>query len=109
MDEIKERTLKFIAKREFLEKAFQPGFFHSNNEDIKTIGVCSIESLFSHVKLDENGTAEESTLARRHPHNFEGENLNEKIDKSGFGEVKTLTSDMPLFWITKTLIIIVVL
>ena len=41
------------------------------------------------------GTEEESTLARRRPHNLEGENLVEKIDKCGFGEVKTLTSDVP--------------
>src|SRR3990170_3664061 len=59
------------------------------------IGVSSIECLFSNIKLDEKGTEEESTLARRCPHNSEGENLDEKIDKSGFGEVKTLTSDVP--------------
>ena len=40
-------------------------------------------------------TEEDSTLARRRPDNSEGENLVEKIDKSGFGEVKTLTSDVP--------------
>jgi hypothetical protein len=51
--------------------------------------------LFSNIKLDEKGPEEESTLARRRPHNSEGENLDEKIDKSGFGEVKTLTSDAP--------------
>ena len=27
-----------------------------------------------------------------------GENLVEKFDKSGFGEVKTLTSDVPTLW-----------
>ena len=52
-------------------------------------------SLFSKVKIDDKGTKEESTLARRRPDNLEGENLVEKIDKSGFGEVKTLTSDVP--------------
>ena len=36
-----------------------------------------------------------STLGRRRPNILEGENLVEKIDKSGFGEVKTLTSDVP--------------
>ena len=38
---------------------------------------------------------EDSTLARGRPHNSEGENLVEKFDKGGFGEVKTLTSDVP--------------
>ena len=36
-----------------------------------------------------------STLVRRRPNNLEGENLVEKIDKSGFEEVKILTSDVP--------------
>ena len=47
------------------------------------IGVSSIGSLFSNVELDNKRTEEESTLARRCPHNLEGENLVEKIDKSG--------------------------
>ena len=59
------------------------------------IGVSSIDSLCSKIKIDNKGTGEESTLARRHPDNSEGENLIEKIDKSGFEEVKTLTSDVP--------------
>ena len=50
---------------------------------------------FSKVKIDEKGTEEESTLDRRHPNISEGENLVEKIDESGFGEVKTLVSDAP--------------
>ena len=59
------------------------------------IGVSSIDSFFSKVKIGYKGTGEESTLARRRPDNLEGENLVEKIDKSGFEEVKTLTSDVP--------------
>ena len=59
------------------------------------IGVSSIDSLFSKVEIDEKGTGEDSTLVRRCPDNSEGENLVEKIDKSVFGEVKTLTSDVP--------------
>ena len=47
------------------------------------------------VKLRIKGIGEESTLGRRRPNISEGENLVEKIDKSGFGEVKTLTSDVP--------------
>ena len=51
--------------------------------------------MFSKIKIDDKGTEQESTLARRRPDDSEGENLDEKIDKSGFGEVKTLTSDVP--------------
>ena len=54
-----------------------------------------IDSLFSKNKIDNKGTVEESTLARRCPDNSEGENLVEKIDKIGFEEVKSLTSDVP--------------
>ena len=59
------------------------------------IGVSSIDSLFSKIKIDEKETREELTLSRRCSYNLEGENLVEKIDKSGFEEVKTLTSDVP--------------
>ena len=59
------------------------------------IGVSSIDSLCSKIKIDDKGTEEESTLARGRPNNSEGENLDEKIDKGGFGEDKTLTSDVP--------------
>ena len=59
------------------------------------IGVSSIDSLFGNVKLDEKRTEEESTLVRERPHNSEGENLVENFDKSGFEEVKTLTSGVP--------------
>ena len=59
------------------------------------IGVSSIDSLFSKVKIDEKGTREESTLVRRRPNDSEGENLVEKIHESGFGDVKTLASDAP--------------
>ena len=84
------------AKREFLEKAIPPGFYHSNDEDIKMIGVSPIESLFSNIKLDEKGTGDESTLARRRPNCSEGDDLNDKNNKSGLGEVKTLHSDVPI-------------
>ena len=59
------------------------------------IGVSFIDSLFSKVKIGEKQTGEDSTLARRHPDILEGENFVEKIDKSGFEEVKTLISDVP--------------
>ena len=46
-----------------------------SDDDLKMIGVSSIDSLFSKIKIDDKGTGEESTLARRHPDNLEGEKL----------------------------------
>ena len=73
------------------------------------IGVSSIDSSFIEIKIDEKGTREESTLARRRPDNLVGENLVENIDKSGFGEVKTLNSDVPTIFYFKDFSMIVVL
>jgi hypothetical protein len=55
------------------------------------IGVTPIETLFSNIKLNEKGTGDESTLARRHPNCSEGDDLN---DKSWIGEVKSLNNDV---------------
>ena len=82
MDESKKRTAMLRAKREFLEKAFSSDYSCKNDEDLKMIGVSSIDSLFSKIKMDEKATGEESTLYRRRLDNSEGENLVEKIDKS---------------------------
>ena len=68
---------------------------HKSDEYLKMIGVSSIDSLFSKIKIDEKGNEDESTLVRRRPYDLEGENLVEKIDKRAFEEVKTLTSDVP--------------
>ena len=95
MDESKKITAILRARREFLEKAFSSDCFRKSDVDLKMIGVSSIDSLFSKIKIDEKGTGEESTLVRRRPDNLEGENLVQKIDKSAFEEVKTLTSDVP--------------
>src|SRR3954466_9924347 len=89
IDESKKRTAMLRAKRELLEKAFSSNFFCKSDEDLKMIGVSSIDSLFSKIKIDEKGTGEESNLGRTCPNILEGENLVEKIDESGFGEVKT--------------------
>ena len=80
MDESKKRTTMLRAKRNFLEKEFSSDYFRKSDEDLKMIGVSSIDSLFSKIKIDNKGTEEESTLARRCPDNSEGENLVEKID-----------------------------
>ena len=47
------------------------------------------------MNLDNEGTGDESTLVRRCPNDSEFLDLDAKIDKSGFGEVKTLTSNEP--------------
>ena len=56
--------------------------------DFKMIGISSIDSLFSKIKIDEKGIGEESTLARRHPDNSEGENLDKKLIKVGLERLK---------------------
>ena len=95
MDESKKRTAMLRARREFLEQVFSSDCFHKSDEYFKIIGISSIHYLFGKIKIEDKGTEEESTLARRRPDNSGGENLDEKIDKSGLGEVKTLTSDVP--------------
>ena len=55
MDKSKNRSSMLRAKREFLENAFSSDFFRKSDEDLKMIGVSSIDSLFSKVKLDEKG------------------------------------------------------
>ena len=52
MDETKKRTAMLRAKREFLEKVFSSDYFRKSDEDLKMIGVSSIDSLFSEVKID---------------------------------------------------------
>ena len=78
MDERQKRTAMLRAKREFLERAFSTDCFHKNDEDLKMIGVSSIDSLFSKIKIDDKGTGDESTLPRRHPNDSEGDNLVER-------------------------------
>ena len=55
MDESKKRTAMLRARREFLEKTFSSECFHKSDEDLKMIGVSSIDSLFSKVNNDEKG------------------------------------------------------
>ena len=46
MDESKKRTAMLRARRESLEKAFSSDYPDKSDEDLKTIGVSSIYSLF---------------------------------------------------------------
>ena len=85
---VRKRTAMLRAKREFLEKAFSSDFFRKSDEDLKMIGVSSIDSLFTKVKNDEKWTGEESTLGRRHLNILEGENLVRKLIKVGLERSK---------------------
>ena len=51
MDESMKRTAMLRARREFLEKAFSSDCFHRSSEYLKMIGVSSIYSLFSKIKI----------------------------------------------------------
>ena len=57
--------------------------------------VTPIESLFSNVNLDKDGTGYESTLVRRRPNDSKYLDPDAKIDKSWIGVVKTLASNEP--------------
>ena len=52
-------------------KACSSSFCENNDEDLKVIGVTPIESLFSNINLDKDGTGDYSTLARRRPNDSE--------------------------------------
>ena len=52
------------------------------------IGVSIIDSLFSNIKIANEWTEVESTLARRRPNNLEGENLDEFFNKLGLKRSK---------------------
>ena len=104
---VRKELLCLELKDIFLEKTFSSDFFRKSDEDLKMIGVSSIDSLFSKLKIDEKGTGDESTLGRRPPNISEGEILLRKLMKVGLKKSKLWLVMCPLFWITKTLIMIV--
>ena len=55
----------------------------NNDEDLKVIDVTPIESLFSNINLDKDGTRDESTLVKSRPNDSQFLDLGAKIDKSG--------------------------
>ena len=59
-----------------------------SDEDLKMIGVSSIDSLFSKIKIDEKGTEEESTLARGVPIIWRVKTLLKKLIKVGLERSK---------------------
>ena len=79
IDECKERTTKMRAKRDWFVKACSSSFHDNNDEDIKVIDVTPIDSLFSNINLDKDGTGDESTLVKRHPNDSEFLDLDANI------------------------------
>ena len=69
-------------------KACSSSFRENNDEDLKVIDVTPIESLFSNINLDKDGTGDESTLVRRRPNDSEFLDLDAKIDKVGLERSK---------------------
>ena len=95
IDECKERTAKMRAKRHWFVKTCPSSFCENKDEDLKVIDVTPIESMFSNINLDKDGTRDESTLVKRRPNDSEFLDLYAKIHRSGIGEVKTLGSNEP--------------
>ena len=95
IDECKERTTRYRAKKDSFIKACSSSFHENNDEDLKVIDVSPIRSLFCNINLDNNGTGDESTLFRRRPNNLEFLDLAAKFGKSGIGEVVTFNSIEP--------------
>ena len=79
IDECKERTAKMPTKRDWFVKTCSSSFRENNDEDLKVIDVTPIESLFSNINLDKNGTGDESTLVKRRPNYSEFLDLDAKI------------------------------
>ena len=85
---VRKEPLCLELEENFQKKTFSSDCFHKSDEDLKMIGVSSIDSFLSKIKLDDKGTNGESTLARRHPDNSEGEKLLRKLIKMGLERSK---------------------
>ena len=109
MDECKERTTKMRAKKDWFIKACSSIFRENNDEDLKVIDVTPIKSLFSNINLDKDGTGDESSLVRRRPNDSEFLDLDAKLIKVGLKRSKLYIAINPLFWISRNLIMIIVL
>ena len=77
--------------------------------DLKVIDVTPIESLFSNINLDKDGTGDESSLVKRRPNDLDFLDLDAKIKKVGLERSRLYVAMNPLFWISRNLIIIIVL
>ena len=93
IDECKERTARIRAKKDSFIRACSSSFHDNKDEDLKVIDVSLIKSLFCNINLDNDGTEYDPPSPRRHPNDLQFIDLDAKIDKSGIGVVKTLSSN----------------
>ena len=97
------------AKKDCFVKACSSSFHENNDEDLKVIDVSPIKSLFCNMNIDNDGTGDESTLVKRRPNDLEFLDLDAKFGKSGLKRSKLYIAMNPLFWISRNLIMIIVL
>ena len=109
IDECKERTARMRAKKDCFVKTSSSSFHDNKDEDLKVIDVSPIKSLFCNMNLDNDGTEYDPPLPRRRSKNSEFLDLDAKFDKSGIEETKTLVLINRLFWISRNLIMKIVL
>ena len=83
------------AKKDCFIKTCSSSFHDNKDEDLNVIAVSPIKSFFCNMNLDNDGTGDESTLAKRCPNNSEFLDLDAKIGKSGIEEVKNLHINEP--------------
>ena len=108
IDECKERTARLRAKKDCFVKACSSSFHENNDEDLTVIDVSPIRSLFCNMNLNNDGTGGESILVKKRSNVLEYFDLDAKIGKSGIGEKLYIVMN-PLLWISRNLIMIIVL
>ena len=109
IDECKERTDKMRAKKDWFIKACYSSFYENKDEDLKVINVSPIKSLFCNMNLDNDGTGDESISVKRRPNDSEFLDLDAKLVKVGLRRSKLYIAMNPLFWISRNLIMIIVI
>ena len=67
IDECKERTARWRAKKDCFIKACSSSSHDNKDEDLKVIDVSPIKSLFCNMNLDNDGTGDDSTLVKGVP------------------------------------------
>ena len=92
---------KMAAKPEGLE--------NNNDEDLKVIDVSPIKSLFCNMNLDNDGSGDESTLVKSVPMIRSFFILMQKLVTVGLKRSKLYIVMNPLFFISRNLIMIIVL
>ena len=86
-------TARMRTSKDAFIKACSSSSYENQDEDLKVIDVSHIKSLFCNINLDE--TEYDPPLPRRRSKNSEFLDLDAKINESGIGEVKTLSSNEP--------------